>query len=408
MKIHRFFAPTAREALSQVRDTLGPDAIILSNRSMGEGVEILASIEREFTSTVHNNSLAHTPPLSNNSLNDLPKIQSEPKLIPPNPESSMESVINEIRAMRGALENQLSVLSWQDQQNRNPTKTGLLREFLAMGFSASLSRYLAENVPEDNSLEQGLLWAKNTLSRNLSYMQNENELLDQGGVFALVGPTGVGKTTTTAKLAARYVMRHGASNLALITTDSYRIGAHEQLRIYGKILGVIVHSVRDETDLRIALDELKTKHTILIDTVGMSQRDQMVAEQIAMLAGTRTPIRRLLCMNASSTIETLNEVVTAYRGSGLEGSILTKLDETVTMSNTLDVVLRQKLKLFYIATGQRVPEDLEMVNPDRLLNKAFEHRHNKSATRLEDSELPILLSSDVAYPVPDLQGIHVV
>ena len=203
-------------------------------------------------------------------------------------------------------------------------------------------------------------------------------------------------------------MRHGPSKLALITTDSYRIGAHEQLRIYGKILGVIVHSVRDETDLRIALDELQSKHTILIDTVGMSQRDQMVAEQIAMLAGSKVPIRRLLCMNTSSTIETLNEVVNAYRGSGLEGCILTKLDEAVTISNTLDVVLRQKLKLFYVASGQRVPEDIEMVNIEQLLTRAFDHRHTRSATRFDDTELPILMSSDSAQPTPDLKGIHVI
>lgn len=410
MKIHRFFALTAREALAQVRDTLGPDAIILSNRNMGEGVEILASHEREFTSTVQHAPPAYqpTPPEKTEQPQAIQQFSapfSEPA--PQTNDAVMSSVLNEIRAMRGSLENQMAALTWSDQHQRHPAKNGILRELLAMGFSASLARYLAENVAEDKDIEQGLEWAKSTLSRNLSYMQNENELLDQGGVFALVGPTGVGKTTTTAKLAARYVMRHGPANLALITTDSYRIGAHEQLRIYGKILGVIVHSVRDETDLRIALDELKLKHTILIDTVGMSQRDQMVAEQIAMLAGTRTPIRRLLCLNASSTIETLNEVVTAYRGSGLEGAILTKLDEAVTISNTLDVVLRQKLKLFYVASGQRVPEDIEMVNPQQLLKRAFEHRHTRSATRLNDSELPILMSSEAAQPTPDLKGIHV-
>ena len=461
MKIHRFFAINAREALAQVRDALGPEAIILSNRNMGDGVEILASFEPEYTSTIEN---------ATSNFQDSPHVQPEPSPAAPtaaiptmtaplsftpasqeipmmpnseiaspdyvrpdaasapiapqlseglkldlnslNPanlnDSIINSVLNEIRAMRGSLESQMAALAWNDQQQKHPAKNGILRELLAMGFSASLSRYLAENAPSDKDIEQGLLWAKNTLWRNISAMQNENELLDQGGIFALVGPTGVGKTTTTAKLAARYVMRHGSSNLALITTDSYRIGAHEQLRIYGKILGVIVHSVRDETDLRIALDELQSKHTILIDTVGMSQRDQMVAEQIAMLSGSRTPIRRLLCMNTSCTLETLNEVVNAYRGSGLEGCILTKLDEAVTISNTLDVVLRQKLKLFYVASGQRVPEDIEIVNTEQLLNRAFEHRHTRSATRLDDSELPILMSSDAAQPTPDLQGIHVI
>ena len=442
MKIHRFFAATAREALAQVRDVLGPEAIILSNRNLEHGVEILASFEPEYTSTIENataslqtvNDTLNASPLeipeSDDTLNPpqdaLEQMKRPPILLDKNGESSVldpsllaesnpnqlsESIVNsvleEIRSMRGSLESQMAALTWSDQHQRHPTRNNILRELLTMGFSASLARYLAENVPPEQDTEAGLEWAKQTLLRNLDCMRDEAEILDHGGIFALVGPTGVGKTTTTAKLAARYVMRHGSANLALITTDSYRIGAHEQLRIYGKILGVIVHSVRDETDLRIALDELQAKHTILIDTVGMSQRDQMVAEQIAMLAGSRQPIRRLLCMNASSTIETLNEVVTAYRGSGLFGCILTKLDEAVTLSNTLDVVLRQKLKLFYVASGQRVPEDIELVNIPQLLDRAFAHRHGRSVSRLADSELPLLMSSEAAQSTPDLQNLYV-
>lgn len=154
-------------------------------------------------------------------------------------------------------------------------KAGVLSMLLNAGFSASLSRQLAEKLPEEINGqkmdgERARTWVKNILALNLKAMQAEEELFDQGGIFALIGPTGVGKTTTTAKLAARYVMRHGTQNLGIITTDAYRIGGHEQLRIYGKILGVMVHAVKDEADLKIALNELKNKHTILIDTVGVS------------------------------------------------------------------------------------------------------------------------------------------
>ncbi len=398
MKTQRFFALTARDALSQVRESLGPDAIILSNRSVNNGVEILASDEREFALAIEESNLTNPPQLDH----------IKPEVIQETPTTNdISAIMEEIRSMRGSLENQLSALSWTSQQHQHPAKSGILRELLAMGFSASLSRYLAENVPADIDIEQGLQWSKDTLMRNLSIITNEDHFLDQGGVFALVGPTGVGKTTTTAKLAARCVMRHGASKLGLITTDSYRIGAHEQLRIYGKILGVIIHSVRDETDLHIALDELKNKHTVIIDTVGMSQRDQMVAEQIAMLSGARNPIKRILCMNATSTIETLNEVVTSYRGSGLTGCILTKLDEAVTLSNALDVILRQKLKLFYVGTGQRVPEDLHLIDADKLVGRAFQHRHAKSATRYEESELPLLMTNDTTLSNPSKQTNHV-
>lgn len=382
MKIQRFYAVTAREALGLVREALGPNAIILSNHNVANGVEILASHEADFASAVEESRSSPLP--------SEPTVMSTPTSMQ---DINMNMIMDEMRAMRGSLETQLAALNWNDQQQRHPAKSGILRELLAMGFSASLTRYLAENAPADSDVEQGLEWAKGTLLRNL-IVNKEEEIVNMGGIYALVGPTGVGKTTTTAKLAARCVMRHGPTNLALITTDSYRIGAHEQLRIYGKILGVMVHAVRDETDLRIALDELKNKRTVLIDTVGMSQRDQMVAEQIAMLSGSRMPIKRILCINTTSTIETLNEVTLAYRGSGLEGCILTKLDEAVTLSNALDVVLRQKLRLFYVGTGQRVPEDLMLADAKLLLDRAFKHRHAQSATRYEDSELSIVMASE--------------
>jgi flagellar biosynthesis protein FlhF len=226
-------------------------------------------------------------------------------------------------------------------------------------------------------------------------------LIEQGGVFALVGPTGVGKTTSTAKLAARCVMRHGPEKLALITTDAYRIGAHEQLRIYGKILGVMVHSVKDEADLRIALKELRNKHTVLIDTVGMSQRDHMVAEQIGMLQGSDVPVKRLLCMNATSTQETLNEVVRAYQGSGLAGCIMTKLDEAASIGNVLDVVIRQKLNMFYVSNGQRVPEDLHLADPAQLVERAFRLKQG-AAAQYHDGDLPLLMSG----AAHDMREVH--
>jgi flagellar biosynthesis protein FlhF len=218
-------------------------------------------------------------------------------------------------------------------------------------------------------------------------------VLEKGGVFALVGPTGVGKTTTTAKLAARCVMRNGPGKLALITTDGYRIGGYEQLRIYGKILGVMVHSVKDEADLRIALDELRGKHTVLIDTVGVSQRDKMVAEQVAMLSGAGTPIKRLLCLSATSTGETLSEVVRAYQGDGLAGCIMTKLDEAATIGNVLDVIIRQKLNLYYVANGQRVPEDLHVANRQYLVDRAFKLTRETGPFQFQDEELPLVVAN---------------
>ena len=413
MNVQKFIAANSREALRKVRDALGPEAMILSNRSIAEGVEVVAlaaedmaaltvsSADRDMQpdfdwgrapqrETVQGRAAAlqtrATPVLADTWSED------EPEATPASVRE-MANMMQEIRAMRGMLEIQLAELAWDGQRSREPHRAQILRDLLTAGFSPGLSRHLLQHLPEVANALEGMQWVKAALARNLNVMHNELDVLERGGVFALVGPTGVGKTTTTAKLAARCVMRHGPNKLALITTDGYRVGAHEQLRIYGKILGVMVHSVRDESDLRIALAELRGKHTVLIDTVGMNQRDQMVAEQAAMLAGAGVEVQRLLCLNATSTGETLNEVVRAYQGSGMAGCIITKLDEAATMGNVLDVIIRHKLRLYYAANGQRVPEDLHLMSRELLVDRAFRVRREMSAFRFQDEELSLMVSA---------------
>ncbi|MCU6433210.1 flagellar biosynthesis protein FlhF [Undibacterium sp. Jales W-56] len=405
MNVRKFSATTSREAIRLVRDALGSDAVILSNRNVDGRVEILAMTDEVVSSLVtpeHEKIMVpdvpkFTPRFPSEETQhyasmNVPRFDNEPShQVSP---GEISAVMHEIRSMRGMLEAQLAELSWTNTQKRQPKKAEILREMLATGFSASLSRFLIEKMPESDNLVSSLDWIKAILNKNLSTISNESEILEKGGVYALIGPTGVGKTTTTAKLAARCVMRHGPAKLALITTDGYRIGGYEQLRIYGKILGVMVHSVKDESDLRIALSELKNKHTVLIDTVGVSQRDKMVAEQIAMLSGADSNVKRLLCLNATSTGETLSEVVRAYQGKGdLAGCILTKLDEAATIGGVLDIAVRQKLNIYYVASGQRVPEDLHVANKQYLVDRAFKLKRETSAFSLQDDELPMVMAN---------------
>lgn len=462
MNVKKFTAATSRDALRKVREALGPDAVILSNRPVDGVVEILAldnddvaslaapAIEEAQASAFQSFQasggdadpepvfspaalaaaratapkiapFAGQPYVERRAAVAAPAAEAE---VPPtyanrrsaNPEPAidmaamtqmmsaaiaqakesaaleMSGMMNEIRAMRGLMETQLAELSWNASAQREPHKSAVLREMLAAGFSATLARYLIDKMPATKDSAEALRWIKTVLARNLSTIADEDDLLNRGGVFALVGPTGVGKTTTTAKLAARCVMRHGPDKLALITTDAYRIGGHEQLRIYGKILGVMVHSVKDEADLRIALKELKNKHTVLIDTIGMSQRDQMVTEQVAMLSDSGAEVKRLLCLNATATHETLNEVVRAYQGSSLAGCIMTKLDEAASIGNVLDVVIRQKLKLHYVSNGQRVPEDLHLADRAMLVDRAFRNNRNAGA-QFGDADLPLMMAA---------------
>jgi flagellar biosynthesis protein FlhF len=413
MNVKRIVAKTSREAMRQLREALGPDAVILSNRAVEGGVEVLALAADDIAAmappvndapapaAAAPRSPAVWPPVSEAPAEPAPEVTIKRRLIErvavPSQDSTQlaQSVVGEIRgeiqAMQMRLESQLADLAWRDLPGRDPSGATVMRDMLAAGFSATLARELLETLPKGNA-EQAQAWMKNTLMQRLQVMQSETDMLDGGGVFALMGPTGAGKTTTTAKLAARFVVRHGADKLALLTTDSYRIGGHEQLRIYGKILGVTVHAVRDAADLRLALSELRNKHTVLIDTVGMSQRDQAVAEQVEMLCQAGKQIKRLLVLNATSHADTLDEVVQAYRTRGLDGCILSKIDEAASLGPALDCAIRHDLNVHYLATGQRVPEDLHLANRQALIHRAFKARTHASPWQLDDSELGFALS----------------
>ncbi|MHB1092456.1 flagellar biosynthesis protein FlhF [Thiobacillus sp.] len=405
MNVRRIVAKTSREAMRQLRDALGPDAVILSNRAVEGGVEVLALpaediaamapavVEEPAASPSHRAPMRETRP----EVEPEPEVTIKRRLIErvavPSEDSAQlaQSVISEIKSMQARLESQLADLAWRDLPGRNPAGASLMRDMLAAGFSATLAREMLEALPGGDT-DQTQTWMRNTLMKRLNVMQSETDMLDGGGVFALMGPTGAGKTTTTAKLAARFVVRHGADKLALLTTDSYRIGGHEQLRIYGKILGVTVHAVRDAADLRLALSELRNKHTVLIDTVGMSQRDQAVAEQVEMLFQAGKQIKRLLLLNATSHGDTLDEVVQAYQAHGLDGCILSKIDEAVSLGPVLDCAIRHELNVHYLATGQRVPEDLHLANRQYLIHRAFKARTLSSPWQLDDSELAFAMS----------------
>jgi flagellar biosynthesis protein FlhF len=309
------------------------------------------------------------------------------------------NVISEIKSLRGVVEDQLASLSWGELARRDPIKSRVMRELLRCSFSAQFARELVAKMPAGITAKAAPEWIRQALALNLHAVPAEHEIVNRGGVYALIGPTGVGKTTTTAKIAARGVVRYGADKVALLTTDGYRVGAHEQLRIYGKILGLTVHAVKDATDLNITLSELRGKHLVLIDTVGMSQRDQRVAEQVAMLSGAGAEVKRLLLLPATSSGETLEDVVRAasnqqtHGSRGISGCILSKIDEGVNLGGLLDVTMRHRLPVHYVANGQRVPEDLHLANVQYLLHRAL-RPEGDSVFSLQEAEVPLVMGAN--------------
>lgn len=463
MLVRKFYAPTSREALRLVKEALGDDALILSNRRAAEGIEISAVASGEVESVmvkaspINRPAAVHPPviradprfakpqpaverqkvaapaprtfaaplvepiaapaaaPLQGGNrepptLRPQPAqmIAQDPTVVPPpvsrvpnaepvaKPEPLDESastyaLVHEVRLLRSLVEGQLAALAWNDLKRRDPAKSETMRQLIAAGFGAALSREVVDELPDGLDLGRAIRMLKLKLQQRLTVAPPEANLVEGGGILALVGPTGVGKTTTVAKLAAECALKHGASRLALVTTDTYRIGAVDQLRIYGKIIGVPVYAIRSEADLRTTLDDLSSRHLVLIDTVGMSQRDRRLADQVGLLSGATRRVRRVLLLSAVSHLNVLEDVVKAYRGPDLAGCILTKIDEALTMGGALDALMRHKLSLHYVTNGQRVPEDLHKPNALYLIERAF--RDTSQIPPLSDGDLPFTLAA---------------
>jgi flagellar biosynthesis protein FlhF len=283
-------------------------------------------------------------------------------------EAIQSSVLGELRQMKDFIAGQLEALSWLEGTRRQPVRNRLLRSLMVAGLSPVLSRALVSRLPEGCTDDLAATWVRKALIRNLR-TDPSGAMIESGGVFAIVGPTGVGKTTSTAKIAARFALRHGTQSIGLVTVDAYRVGGQDQLRSFGRMLGVPVHVAHDAPSLQDFLQLYENKKLVLIDTAGISQRDARVDELLDSLAGAG--IGKLLVVNAASHVETLEEVVHAYRGNEAAGMIISKLDEAVRPGAALDCAIRHKIRVVGLADGQRVPEDWHWADPRALVDKAL-------------------------------------
>jgi flagellar biosynthesis protein FlhF len=321
---------------------------------------------------------------------------------PAQPATHVEQVevLSELRSMRGLIEQRFGALAFMEKLQRQPRQAQLSQRLLDAGFSPALIRKLAESLPADVDEMQ---WAAGVLERNLPTGEREAPLEDLGGVFALVGSTGVGKTTSTAKLAAAFATRHGAAHLGLITLDAYRVAAHEQLRTYGRILGVPVHTAHDRASLEDLLDLLSAKQMVLIDTAGMAQRDTRTRELLEMLS--HRSIHRLLVVNSASQGETIEDQLAAYAAPGCRGVILSKLDEAVKLGPALDSMIRHRLKVVAVANGQRVPEDWHRLSAHALVQRSMKNASG-SAWRLDGSDVNLIFAGlPTAGGMPPANGL---
>ena len=298
-------------------------------------------------------------------------------------------LLAELRSMKGLIEERFGALAFMEKMQRRPAEARLTQKLLDCGFSPALIRKIAEGLSTDVGNETA--WATQVLERNLrAHDGGDGAIEEQGGVFALIGATGVGKTTTTAKIAAAFAARHGAANLGLVTLDAYRVGAHEQLRAYGRILGVPVHTAHDRASLEDLLELLVAKKMVLIDTAGMAQRDTRTRELLEMLS--HRSIQRVLVVSAASQGETIEDVLVAYRAATCAGIVLSKIDEAVKLGPALDAAIRHKLKIVGIANGQRVPEDWHRLSASALVQRAM-RGGGSSAWRFDAGDMNLVFAA---------------
>jgi flagellar biosynthesis protein FlhF len=299
-----------------------------------------------------------------------------------------DDMMKELRSMKDLIEERFGALAFMDRMQRQPGQARLTQKLLDCGFSPALIRKLGDGLAADVADES--LWAAGVLERNLMTGEDDAAIEDLGGVYALVGPTGVGKTTTTAKIAAAFATKYGAANLGLVTLDAYRLGAHEQLRAYGRILGVPVHTAHDRASLDDLLDLLTGKKMVLVDTAGMAQRDSRTRELLDMLA--HRSVQKLLVVNAAGQGETIEDVIVAYRAASCAGVVLSKMDEAVKLGPALDALIRHRLKVIGVANGQRVPEDWHRLSANALVQRAL-RGGGSSAYRLDASDVNLIFTA---------------
>ncbi|WP_426142106.1 flagellar biosynthesis protein FlhF [Pseudomonas sp. DWP3-1-2] len=412
MQVKRFFAADMRQAMKLVRDELGAEAAIIGNRRIAGGVELTAALDYKLSALAPrvpnieledelrktqsrivsaqaelnnrgdsdpsvNRQLFAGMPLSAADTHIEPTLEEPPRPFvqaqtapaePAGGQRAYENMRFELNGLRELLEVQLGSLAWNQLQGSRPQQANLWRRLQRIGLSGPLSRDLLAMVSEIEEPRQSWRMLLAHLARMIA--TPEVEPLEEGGVIAMVGPAGMGKTTTLAKLAARYVLKYGAQNIALVSMDSFRIGAQEQLKTLGRILNVPVTHVDPGQSLAQALDPLLRKRVVLIDTAGLQASDPALRMQLESLAGRGIKARNYLVLATTSQKQVLTAAYHSYKRCGLAGCILTKLDETASLGEVLSLAISHELPVAYLTDGPRIPDDLHLPRRHQLVSRA--------------------------------------
>lgn len=349
MKLKRFVAADTRTAMQQIKAAFGSEAVILSSSEVEGGVELVAAIDFDETILSTQAAVACAEPPS-----QVDKFRTQ---------TPFDDLRMEIQTLRSMLEAQLRGGSIGG--TNEPLHTVLLQKLLYLGVSPTTAAAWTRSVRPD--LNQQRAWQSILTHITEQLPIRDTRRIEEGGIYAFLGPTGVGKTTTLAKIGARFALRFGGDKLGMITMDTYRMAAQEQLMLYGKILGVQVCLAHDEISLARVLRQLSDKKLILIDTAGMNPSDERVARQMQILSTHMQSIAKVLVLPATSHYQVLIDAIHRYETNCVDQCILTKLDEAQAIGGALSATIETGLRISYLTNGQRVPEDIKMATRHQLV-----------------------------------------
>ncbi|QEP43181.1 flagellar biosynthesis protein FlhF [Ectothiorhodospiraceae bacterium BW-2] len=351
-------------------------------------------IERE--ALLANESMIAPPPYSQNSHGlklgaiDEPERSTKKReaVIEWSQDPAIVEMRKELQMLREIMNDRIGGIAWGEKRQTHPLYVRFMQYMMRIGISTELADKLAENVTFGNNMGQNLRKAMGYLASQIQV--THDDILTHGGRIALLGSTGAGKTTSIAKLAARYTLRHGSNRVALVTTDCYRIGAYKQLQTYGRILGISVHVANHGDELQETLQMLQSKDLVLIDTAGISVGDERFSEQLTMLEQCSIPIRTYVTLAANSQGQVQARLLKAYSEINIDGIIVTKADETEALGESLSVAVKEQIPIAYICDGQMVPEDIHPARSNNLVNRAI-------ATIKQAADLPDEQSVALAF-----------
>lgn len=370
MNMKRYHEKNMHSALQKIREELGDNAVIISSNQNSTGVEVVAATDYEAVSNsdyVPSMDVYEKSAIASEKIESIKRTDAEPVVH----EIDTTDIQVEISQLRSIIEAQTELISWNKLIDKKTVARKLLQKLSIAGFGFNLSKKLLSNVGKVNDFDDAWGQIEANIKDKLSI--TEENVIDTGGIVALVGPTGVGKTTTIAKIAALYAMKKGSSDIAIISTDHYRIGAHDQISIYGSILNVPVITANNESELHKALKIVKNKKLVLIDTAGLSQRDIRVKEVMQALSKLSNDLITYLVVSANSQLCVQKEIINNFMSDSLNGVVISKTDEASQIGGILTTIIEQNLPLAYETTGQRVPEDIARPNQDKILSKALEY-----------------------------------